>query len=63
MTLRGETEWVELVECGWNKLVPPRTSEQITAGALEMLGRSLPTAKPLYGNGDTAHQVLAVLQQ
>src|SRR5205823_3314580 len=32
ITLRDETEWVELVELGWNRLVPPTTAEAVRDG-------------------------------
>lgn len=59
LTLRDETEWVELVDLGVNRLVGAEP-ERIAAGATEVLKES-PTAAPVYGAGDAADQLVAVL--
>lgn len=51
ITLRNETEWVELVDCGWNRLAgnDGRKIAEIIAST------SMPASKPdLYGRGDAA---------
>lgn len=62
LTLRHETEWTELVEAGWNRLVPPDSAETITAAVRAALHRPLPPEPPapLYGGG-TAGQAIAEL--
>ena len=63
VTLRNETEWVELVRLGWNKLVPPDSSENIVAQINASL-RSAPACNEQpYGNGDSAHGILEILIQ
>ncbi len=56
VTLREETEWVELVEAGANQLCPPTDPEQICATLLHARERSVKPL-PLYGDGTAAKQI------
>ena len=38
VTLRNETEWVELVELGWNRLAPPVSAEAVSSAILGAIG-------------------------
>lgn len=60
VTLRSETEWVELVEAGWNRLCPPLDTSAIAAGvldALDCIGRPV----TLYGDGKAAAAIVDIL--
>ncbi len=61
ITLRNETEWTELVELGWNTLLPPSQVERLADVAREVLGSKGRTGSP-YGEGDAAERIVSVLQ-
>ena len=60
ITLREETEWVETVEAGWNKLAGtnPDTIRSLFVSWFPTGERVL-----LYGNGNAADEIAAVIQQ
>ena len=60
VTLRDETEWIELVESGWNRLCPPVAPEAVAARVLEAAGTRGADVAP-YGDGHAAERVVAAL--
>ena len=65
VTLRDETEWVELVQAGCNRVVGADTQKIVAAvGEFEQAGCLLPTNRPtdLYGDGHSAEKIVALLK-
>lgn len=65
ITLREQTEWLELVQTGWNKLIPPVNSKVIFQGILEAMDKGLVDTVnnvDIFGNGHAAEKIVATLQ-
>jgi UDP-GlcNAc3NAcA epimerase len=64
VTLRDETEWVELVELGWNRLVSPSSVDVVRDGVLATIGvRGQEPPPSLYGGGHAAECIVQILSQ
>jgi UDP-GlcNAc3NAcA epimerase len=65
VVLRAATEWPELVELGWSRLVPPQTAEQIAGAVRDGLAAPLPEddgEQPL-GDGRAAERIVAAVER
>lgn len=60
VTLRGETEWTELVDLGWNELVPPDDPRTVAERIVANVGRRGREAEP-YGEGRAGEKIAEVL--
>jgi UDP-GlcNAc3NAcA epimerase len=58
VTLRTETEWVELVDAGWNVLAPPTDAGAVQAAVRRALDAKPPAWRPLYGDGTAARAIV-----
>lgn len=61
VTLRGETEWVELIELGWNVLCPPTSAQVIVDAVCSRIGVRGREASP-YGSGRASQEIVRVLR-
>lgn len=61
VTLRGETEWTELVDLGWNRLLPPTDGPALIAGLEAALEAGAGRVASPYGDGDAARLVVDAL--
>ena len=62
VTLRDETEWVELVRHGWNRIAAPDTPEAVAGAIVAAATSSPPDDTPdLYGDGRASETIVETL--
>jgi UDP-GlcNAc3NAcA epimerase len=61
VTVRNETEWVELVDGGWNRLVSPDSADAIERAVEDAMSGFYPTRPLLYGDGTAGVQIANIL--
>lgn len=62
ITLRDETEWIELVEEGANKVVGAETDRIVTTAKVDF-GRKLYVNPSLYGDGKASERIVASIEK
>ena len=64
VTVRTETEWIELLECGWNCLANPIDSLHILNTMSHQLSFDISMGRPqLYGDGHSCDKILTRLME
>jgi UDP-GlcNAc3NAcA epimerase len=62
VTFRNETEWLELVELGWNRLAPPVSSRSQLRHITAALDGTPGNGHRPYGNGDAARRIATITE-
>lgn len=61
ITLRDETEWVELVESGWNQLCPPEEKFSLKSLIESKDKIKLAQYEKFYGDGQAANKIIRLM--
>ena len=61
VTFRETTEWVELLELGWNRLAPPLSTATVISGLRSGLESTPSSMQTPYGDGHAAKRIVQIL--
>lgn len=61
VTLRDETEWVELVDLGWNHIVKPGDKDRVYDGILAAMDNAAGQEAFPYGRGDASKRIAGII--
>lgn len=61
ITLREETEWIELVNAGWNKVVKPINPDIIERSIRSFVDYEGEYHEELYGRGDAVEKIFKII--
>ena len=61
VTLRSQTEWLELVELGWNRVTSPTSPSRVAESILDALAWRPPACANPFGHGNSAQLIARVV--
>lgn len=61
LTLRDETEWIETVEIGWNRLIDVRNTNELNK-QIKNLNKGIPVFD-IYGDGTSSKKIAEILKE
>lgn len=61
VTLREETEWIELVDLGWNLVVPPNDATIIKNSIVERIATTGEYSRNIFGEANSADLIIKIL--
>ena len=62
LTLRNQTEWSELVELGWNRIVPPISTQRVADSVRTALSWTPQACVNPFGDGHSAERIASIIQ-
>jgi len=63
VTLRDETEWIELLKMGWNRLAPPTSKELVISALRNSLATRPAVQENPYGDGHSSEHIVGIVRQ